>query len=122
MSIWSNYATMIEMGGGYHDTKVHELLTVAGRQAAGARIVEDIERELEENNIGHFPTRLPRDQTARVLLYKKDSAGLGFLLHVVRQLADGTAAVGQETNQQVVQLAVLLNGLRAAAAAKTTSP
>jgi hypothetical protein len=87
-TMWKNHATMVEFGGGYHQPTVRKLLTVAGNQAAGARIVETIERELAAQHIELFPTQIPRDQNAFVLLYNQERQGPGSLLHLVRQLTE----------------------------------
>ncbi|MET7573356.1 hypothetical protein ABZT04_33400 [Streptomyces sp. NPDC005492] len=105
---WKNYATMVETDGGYRETGVFELLAVAGEQVAGARILQRIEQGLAAANIGHFPTQLPRDQNARVLLYRQDLQGPGSLLHLVRQLTE----TGTATASQIVTLHALLLPLR----------
>ncbi|MET8517770.1 hypothetical protein [Streptomyces sp. NPDC005077] len=106
-SPWKAYALMIEQIGTYRATRVSELLSVAGRVKAGALIVEDIERELAANNIGHFPPRIPREKNARVLLYNQDRAGLGFVMHMVRQLTEGQYTAGATADEQIL---VLLRG------------
>ncbi|MET8270735.1 hypothetical protein [Streptomyces sp. NPDC005096] len=111
---WKTYALMIENIGTYRATKVSELLSVAGRVKAGVQIVEGIERELAANNIGHFPPRIPRDQNARVLLYNQDRAGLGFLMHMVRQLTEGQDTAGATADEQIRLLSMLLDGHRLA--------
>lgn len=105
---WENYATMIKMSGGFHQTRVLELLNVAGALTAGKRVVEGIERVLAEQRIGHFPTQLPRDQNACVLLYNQDLQGPGSLLHLVRQLTE----TGTSTNSQIITLNMLLHQLQ----------
>ncbi|MEU2909154.1 hypothetical protein ACFYM3_16220 [Streptomyces massasporeus] len=105
---WQKYATMLETDGGYRETGVFELLTMAGEQVAGARILERIEEGLAAASIGHFPTRLPRDQNARVLLYRRDLQGPGSLLHLVRQLTE----TGTATASQIITLHALLLPLR----------
>jgi hypothetical protein len=109
MSTWNGYAKAIEAGGGFHATTVRELLTVAGKQAAGARIVEDIEQQLADVHVGHFPTSIPRDQNARVMLYNQDRPGLGVVLHLVRRLAEGDSQ-GTTEAIQILQLETLLRG------------
>ncbi|MGW0692794.1 hypothetical protein [Streptomyces sp. NPDC002738] len=106
---WKTYALMIEKIGTYRATRVSELLSVAGRVKAGALIVEGIERELAANNIGHFPPRIPRDHNAQVLLYNKDRAGLGFVMHMVRQLTEGQDPAGATTDDQIRMLSMLLD-------------
>ncbi|MFD4763252.1 hypothetical protein ACFWOJ_31690 [Streptomyces sp. NPDC058439] len=111
---WTTYALMIEKIGTYRNTKVSELLSVAGRGKAGARIVEDIEQNLAAVNIGHFPPQIPRDQNARVLLYNQDRAGLGFVMHMVRQLAEGQGPAGATADEQIRGLSMLLDAHRLA--------
>ncbi|MGK5692815.1 hypothetical protein ACSNOJ_07830 [Streptomyces sp. URMC 128] len=105
---WNGYARLIEASGGYHVTKVHELLTVVGKQAAGARVVAGIEQELAAHNIGCLPPRIPRDQNAYVLLYKQDGPGVVALLHLVRQLSGGDIPTGSATTRRIMTVASLL--------------
>ncbi|MFE9993490.1 hypothetical protein [Streptomyces avermitilis] len=111
---WKNYALMIETGGTYRATTVYELLTVAGKQAAGARIVEGIERDLAAHNIGHFPPRLPRDQNAPVLLYNQERAGLGCGMHLVRQLTESQDPTGELAILRIQALSMMLDEYRLA--------
>ncbi|GAA2901672.1 MULTISPECIES: hypothetical protein [Streptomyces] len=105
---WNGYARLIEVSGGYHVARVHELLTVVGKQAAGARIVAGIEHELAAHNIGCLPPRVPRDQNAYVLLYKQDGPGLVRLMHLVRQLCEGYVPAGPATTSKLMTVASLL--------------
>ncbi|WP_180989479.1 hypothetical protein [Streptomyces cahuitamycinicus] len=105
---WNGYARLIEASGGYHVAKVHELLTVVGKQAAGARIVAGIEQELAAHDIGCLPPRVPRDQNAYVLLYKQDGPGLVGLMHLVRQLCDEDVPIGPATTRKIMTVACLL--------------
>ncbi|MCG8971773.1 hypothetical protein [Streptomyces sp. CL12-4] len=119
---WSAYRTWIETDGNWRVVGVHELLRVLmGKQRAGARIVEKLEEELAAHNIGHLPPRIPRDQYAQVLLYNKDSSGLGFVMHLTRQLAEGKTPDGTTTDQQVLMIAQLLETYRAAPTEDATS-
>lgn len=110
-ALWETYAATVELSGGYRNTTVQELLAVAGKKAAGARIVETIEQELAAQNIGHFPPKIPRDQTARVLLYNQARPGLGTILHMVRQLSEGHASV-EDSNRRIVGLSMLLDAIQ----------
>ncbi|MFG3263395.1 hypothetical protein [Streptomyces bobili] len=112
---WNSYRLIIETSGNCHVTGVYELLSVLGKQRAGARIVEELERELAAHNIGHLPPRIPRDQNAQVLLYNQDSPGFGIVLHLVQQLSAGETPANMTTDDQVRMLAILLNTYRSAA-------
>ncbi|MCD9904597.1 hypothetical protein LUR56_39985 [Streptomyces sp. MT29] len=115
-SVWERYAEMIEFGGGFHHARVSELLGIAGRKAAGARIIEDIMEQLAAHGIGHLPPSLPRDQTAGVLLYNQNRPGLGEVLHLTRQLAENTSTDPNIVNVQVLTLALALGNYRRASA------
>lgn len=106
---WNNLPKLIEVSGGYLTWNVSELLGLAGARAAGVRIIERIEQELAERNIGHLPPRIPRDRTSRVLLYAQDRHGLGVVLHVARQLAAGETHEGMSVDDQVGVLTALLD-------------
>lgn len=106
---WDNLPELIEFNGGYLNWNVSELLGFAEARAAGARVVESIEQELAERNIGHLPRRIPRDRSCRVLLYTQDRHGLGVILHVARQLAAGETPEGVSVDDQVGVLAALLD-------------
>ncbi|MFJ4980452.1 hypothetical protein ACIP6X_34950 [Streptomyces coeruleorubidus] len=54
---WDNLPKLIEFSGGYLSWNVSELLALDGARAAGVRIIERIEQELADRNIGHFPPR-----------------------------------------------------------------
>ncbi|MGX1268063.1 hypothetical protein [Streptomyces phaeoluteigriseus] len=105
---WETYAGIIAAEGGYRQMRVQELLAVAGARKAGRRIVEEIERDLAAQNLGHFPTRLPTDQTACVLLYNVDQQGLGGLLHLVRKLTEA----GTSINSEIATLHALLHEIQ----------
>ena len=105
---WEKLALLVEQSGGYHEVRVLELLTWAGKQTAGSRIVQNIEEELAAQHIGHFPTRIPRNQNARVLLYNQNQQGPGGLLHLVRQLTE----TGTSTDLQIVTLWALLRQIQ----------
>ncbi|MFF7838817.1 hypothetical protein ACFZC6_08375 [Streptomyces ossamyceticus] len=112
---WEGYRLLIESSGNCHVVGVHELVRVLmGKERAGVRIVEELERELAKHNIGHLPPRIPRDHKAQVLLYLQDRGGLGFVLHLVHQLVEGEAPSGITTDDQVRMLAMLLNTYRPA--------
>ncbi|MET8696911.1 hypothetical protein ABZV65_30725 [Streptomyces bauhiniae] len=95
VTAWEGYALLFE-GHGHRMVRVQELLAVAGHRKAGARILESIEEALAHQEIRHFPTRLPRDQTALILLYRQDQQGVGALLDLVRQLTESGHATGPE--------------------------
>ncbi|MFG2512649.1 hypothetical protein [Streptomyces sp. NPDC048584] len=114
---WKTYAEMIaEVDRGWRQTSVQELLAVAGERKAGRRIIAAIERELAAQRVGYFPTQLPTDQTAFVLLYNQDLQGVGSLLHLVRQLTE----TGTSTNSQIITLHALLHQLQAKPAEDAT--
>ncbi|MEU9632597.1 hypothetical protein AB0D89_38325 [Streptomyces luteogriseus] len=106
---WDNLPKLIEFSGGYLSWNVSELLALDGARAAGVRIIERIEQELADRNIGHFPPRIPRDRTSRVLLYAQDRHGLGVVLHLARQLAAGETPEGTSVDDQVGELTELLD-------------
>ncbi|MFJ1552754.1 hypothetical protein [Streptomyces mirabilis] len=105
---WKTYAEIIAAEGGLRDARVQELLAVAGERKAGRRIIEGIERELAAQGVGHFPTTLPPDQNAMVMLYSQNLQGPGRLLHLVRQLTE----TGTSTNSEIVTLHALLHELQ----------
>lgn len=105
---WEKYRIWIETDGGYRETGVYELLSMAGEQVAGARILKGIEQALAAEKIGHFPTQLPRNKDARVLLYTQDLQGPGSLLHLVRKLTE----TGTSTNSEIVTHHALLHQLQ----------
>ncbi|MFI7299293.1 hypothetical protein [Streptomyces sp. NPDC050121] len=109
---WDNLPKLFT--GGYLRWTVEELLVFAGAKAAGVRVVAGIERELAARSIGHFPSKLPRDRNARVLLYTHDQPGLGAVLHLVRQLAEEQATADTTTNDQILMLSTLLDGYQRA--------
>ncbi|MCF3142196.1 hypothetical protein [Streptomyces platensis] len=84
---WGNLPDLIEANGGFLVWNVSELLALANAGAAGVRVVEGIERQLKEHNVGHLPQSIPRNRTRRDLLYTKDRPGLGLILHLARELA-----------------------------------
>lgn len=121
-SPWDALPQMIEAGGGFEQTTVEFLLAVARSQKAGARVVEDIERELAERNISHFPPRLPRDRNRKVLLYNKARPDLGGLLHIVRELSAEQGSGEPVTDAKIGALGMILKHYAdsARAAAKST--
>ncbi|MFD7993758.1 hypothetical protein [Streptomyces mexicanus] len=108
---WAKLPAYIDFSGGYDLWDVERLVRFAGSQKAGARIVERIEQQLAENNIGHLPAKLPTDSTCRVLLYNKDQPNLGFILRLIQELATGE--VNDDTNASIHQLKTLLDGISA---------
>ncbi|MFI9078753.1 hypothetical protein ACIGW8_20135 [Streptomyces sioyaensis] len=106
---WAELPALIDFSGGYDLWDVERLVLFAGSQKAGARIIERIEQQLAENNIGHLPTKLPTDSTCRVLLYNKDQPNLGFILRLVHDLA--THEADDNTNASIHQLKTLLDGI-----------
>lgn len=118
-NVWANYAEMVAHGGGFRHVRVSELLNIAGRKAAGARIIEDITRQLAEHGIGHLPPSIPRDQTAAVLLYSQEQPGLGAILHQARQLAENPNPDPNIVSVQVLALALMMGSYRPA---KTEQP
>ena len=118
---WNGYARLIEVSGGYRVARVHELLTVVGKQAAGARIVAGIEQDLAAHNIGCLPPRVPRDQNAYVLLYNQDGPELVHLMHLVRQLCDEDVPTGPKTTSKIMTVASLLQQYQAAPEDSATS-
>lgn len=106
---WDKLPAYIDFNGGYELWDVERLVRFAGSQKAGARIVERIEQQLAENNIGHLPTKLPTDGACRVLLYNKDQPNLGYVLRLIHELA--TQEVNDNTNPSIHQLNTLLDGI-----------
>ncbi|WP_316741007.1 hypothetical protein [Streptomyces sp. MK7] len=107
-SPWDKLPQMIEAGGGFEETTVEFLLIVAHSQKAGARVMEDIQRELEERNIAHFPQQLPRDRNRRVLLYNKTLPDLGAVLHITRELSAEQGAGEPVTDAKIQALGLIL--------------
>lgn len=107
---WAGLAGQIRFRGGFEKYDVEELVRLIGHQKPGARVIERIEQKLAENNIGHLPTKLPTEGARRVLLYSKDQAGLGFVLHLVHRLATEDPADGNSAT--VNQLETLLGAIR----------
>lgn len=116
---WDNLPKLLELNGGYLSTDVRQLLSFAQAQAAGARIIAGIESELAARNIGHFPTRIPRERNHSVLLYNQgeplwgvNRPNFGYVLHAVRQLTEGqtspAAQCAETPNQQVAMVGALL--------------
>jgi hypothetical protein len=105
---WDGLSELIEFNGDYLNWSVSELLELAGARRAGARVVEDIERELAARNIGHLPPHIPRDGTCRVLLYTWKRGVLGPILHLVRQVAAGETSDGKRVDVDINALAMLL--------------
>ncbi|WP_329127312.1 hypothetical protein [Streptomyces sp. NBC_01465] len=106
---WAELPALIDFAGGYDLWDVERLVRFAGSQKAGLRIVERVEQQLAENNIGHLPTKLPTDGTCKVLLYNKDQPNLGYVLSLVHELA--TQDVNDNTNGSIHQLKSLLDGI-----------
>jgi hypothetical protein len=69
-----------------------------------------VEHELAAQGIGHFPTLLPTQKDAFVLLYSRHGQP-GRLLDLVRQLTETSAS----TNSQILTLSAMLGPLRAQA-------
>ncbi|MFI1532079.1 hypothetical protein [Streptomyces griseus] len=113
-SVWAGYAEMVARDGGFRQVRVSELLKFAGRKAAGARIIEDITRQLAEHGIGHLPPDIPRDQTAAVLLYSQETPGLGAILHQARQLAENPNPDPNVVGVQVLALTLMMQSYRPA--------
>ncbi|MGW0692795.1 hypothetical protein [Streptomyces sp. NPDC002738] len=108
---WGKLPALIDFAGGYELWDVEMLVRFAGSQKAGVRIVERVEQQLAENNIGHLPTKLPTDSTCKVLLYNKDQPNLGFVLRLVHELA--TQDANDDTNASIHQLKTMLDGIMA---------
>ncbi|MEU1592799.1 hypothetical protein ABZ468_08035 [Streptomyces sp. NPDC005708] len=106
---WDKLPALIDFEGGFSLWDVERLVRFAGSERAGARIIERIEQQLAENNIGHLPTKLPTDGTCRVLLYNRDRPNLGFVLRLVHDLA--TQEANDNTSATVCQLKMLLGGI-----------
>ncbi|MFB6700202.1 hypothetical protein [Streptomyces rubiginosohelvolus] len=113
-NVWEGYAEFVAHGGGFRHVRVSELLTIAGRKAAGARIIEDITKQLAEHGIGHLPPSIPRDKTAAVLLYNQDQPGLGAILHQARQLAENPNPDPNAVTVQVLALTLMMQSYRPA--------
>ncbi|MFF3466984.1 hypothetical protein [Streptomyces sp. NPDC002619] len=105
---WDNLPELIDGAGGFTQWTVGMLIRHSGNVKAGARIVEDIERELATRKIGHFPPSLPRDGARKVLLYNQDKPNLGAVLHIARQLATGEIPDGPLTDNTIGALDMLL--------------
>ncbi|MFB7576360.1 hypothetical protein [Streptomyces sp. NPDC056165] len=121
---WDKLPELLEANGGFDEWPVGMLVQMAGKQKAGAGILEDIERELAARNIGHLPPSLPRDSTRMVLLYNQNRFGLGVILHTARELAANQVTDGALIDQKVKALAMLLSGYQKASedAAKAAQP
>ncbi|MFF3036472.1 MULTISPECIES: hypothetical protein [Streptomyces] len=109
---WAELPSLIDFEGGYSLWDVDRLVRLAGSRKPGARIIEGIEKQLAELNIGHLPAKLPTTGTQSVLLYSKDRPNLGFVLTLVHNLA--TAEANDPTSGLVNQLHSLLNGISTA--------
>ncbi|MFJ4988790.1 hypothetical protein ACIP9H_33940 [Streptomyces sp. NPDC088732] len=106
---WDNLPEMLSVSGGYVVWNVSELLALAGARAAGARIVEGIERELAAHDVGHFPTSIPRNKNASVLLYSKTQPNLGSILHQARQLTEGQMPPNTTPDELIFRVGMLLD-------------
>ena len=62
--------TAIVSGGGHTVMTVGDLRAACNKERAGARIIEDITRQLAAVGIHHVPTALPTDSARQVFLYR----------------------------------------------------
>jgi hypothetical protein len=105
---WAALPALLDNHGGYLHWPLEQLVRYAGKQRAGARVVERIEQELAENGIGHLPGKLTPDGELRVLLYTKTNASpLLALVGLVHDLA--AQPVSETTHSKVHTLEALLS-------------
>lgn len=114
---------LIEFSGGFTDWTVEMLLQQAGAKRVGARILEQIEANLAEMNVGHLPTRLPHDRHRRVLLYSQEHPGAGVILHLTRLLAEDPSRLDPaDADRYLTMLLIMLKASQTVGEKKTATP